>query len=151
MEKLKISLLLQLFCIFTVGVSIALANQTERIGKIKTSQPEADIRRENKVIAARAGSEVFANDILETGKAGNLSIIFRDGAMLTLGPSSEFTVSEYVFNPVEKSTSFISKMKKGAASYISGAIGRINPESVRIETPTAYLGLRGTKILINVD
>lgn len=151
MKKIKILLVLQLVCFFGVGVAIALAVENDHIGKIKTAQPEAKIQRDSNVIPASVGSEVFTNDILKTGEAGNLSIIFRDGAVLTLGPSSEFTVSEYVFNPVEKSTSFISKMKKGAASYISGAIGRINPESVRIETPTAYLGLRGTKILINVD
>lgn len=151
MKKIKVLIVLQILWSCLLGFETALAVNNEPIGKIKTVQPEANIMRAGAALPAISGGEIFVGDVLTTEKDGALGIIFRDGAMLTLGPSSEFIMSEYIFNPIENSTSFISKMKKGSASYISGAIGRINPESVRIETPTAYLGLRGTKILINVD
>lgn len=151
MKEIKLLILLQIICVFVFGFGKALAANNDHIGKVKTVQPEANIVRDDAVLPATLGSEIFVGDLLTTEKDGTLGIVFRDGAVLTLGPSSEFIISEYVFNPIEDATSFIAKMKKGSASYISGAIGRINPESVRIETPTAYLGLRGTKILINVD
>lgn len=151
MKKIEIMILLQILCVCVLGVGTALAGDNDHIGKVKTVQPEANIIRNDAVLPATLGSVIFVSDVLTTEEDGTLGIVFKDGAVLTLGPTSEFIISEYVFNPIEKSTSFISKMKKGSASYISGAIGRINPESVRIETPTAYLGLRGTKILINVD
>lgn len=151
MKKIKLLILLQIVCVFVLGFETVLAGDNDHIGKVKTVQPEANILRDDVPFPATLGREIFVGDVLTTEKDGTFGIIFRDGAILTLGPSSEFIISEYIFNPIESSTSFISKMKKGSASYISGAIGRINPESVRIETPTAYLGLRGTKILINVD
>lgn len=151
MKKIKLLILLQIVCVFVFGIEAVLAGDNAHIGKVKTVQPEANIMRDDAALPATLESEICVGDVLTTGKDGTLGIVFRDGATLTLGPLSEFIISEYIFNPIEDSTSFISKMKKGSVSYISGAIGRINPESVRIETPTAYLGLRGTKILINVD
>lgn len=150
MEYFKRLFLLSLSCFF-LAVSAAGANQDEFIGKIKTMKPEASIIRGDMEITADVGTEIHANDKLKTGRDGVIGIFFTDGAMLTLGPGSEFLITEYEFKPLENKTSFLSKMQKGAASYISGAIGRISPEAVKIETPTAYLGLRGTKILISVD
>ena len=42
------------------------------------------------------------------------------------------------------------KMLKGTFVYISGAIGRLSPDSVRLETPSSIIGTRGTKVLIEV-
>lgn len=127
------------------------AAEKSSIGEVKTFKVEAHILRGDKVIPASEGLKLYSADQLETGPKGAIGVIFRDGTMLTLGPSSEFEVREYVFKPLEKKTSLISYMSKGTASYVSGAIARMNPDSVKIKTPTAYLGLRGTKVLIEVE
>lgn len=80
-----------------------------------------------------------------------VGIIFSDGAVLTLGPSGKLIVEDFLFKPAEQNVSFISRAVKGSVAFMSGAIGRISPGSVQFKTPTATLGLRGTKILINVD
>jgi hypothetical protein len=33
-------------------------------------------------------------------------------------------------------------------AYLSGLIGKLSPESVRIETPTASIGVRGTHFAV---
>jgi hypothetical protein len=42
-------------------------------------------------------------------------------------------------------------MLKGTVAYISGLIGKLSPESVRVETPTASIGIRGTKFVVKVE
>ncbi len=128
-----------------------LAEKSAYIGKVAKVSPDAMILRDGQTLVANKNLEIFANDLFQTGPTGTLGIIFRDGTILTIGPSSEFHIRDYVFVPLEKKTSFLGRMRQGSLSYISGAMGRMNPDSVRIETPTAYLGLRGTKVLVQVD
>lgn len=121
------------------------------IGFVKTYEPTAKILREGKENYVYKGAEIYQGDILVTDSDGAVGIIFDDGSVLTLGPSGKLVVEDFMFEPAEKQVSFISKIVKGTVSYLSGAIGRIRPGSVQFKTPTATLGLRGTKVLIEVD
>ncbi|MEH6473784.1 MAG: FecR domain-containing protein [Halopseudomonas sp.] len=129
----------------------ALAEEPEVIGKVKTVKADAYIVRAGDDIPAQKSQNLHTGDTLKTGETGALGVTLRDGTMLTIGPSSKFQIKEYLFKPLEKKTSLITYMSKGTASYVSGAIAKMNPDSVKIKTPSAYLGLRGTKVLIEVD
>jgi hypothetical protein len=122
-----------------------------RIGLVKTYQPPAHAIRNGIEVKLEVGTEIFEGDILETDSDGMIGIIFSDGAVLTLGPSGKLVVEKFLFKPDEKNVSFLSRVMKGTVAFVSGAIGRITPGAVKFITPTATLGLRGTKILINVD
>lgn len=123
----------------------------ERIGLVKTYQPVASAIRQGVESKLEIGSEIFEGDTIVTDSEGALGIIFSDGAVLTLGPSGKLVVEGFLFKPAEKNVSFISRVFKGSVAFVSGAIGRISPGSVQFITPTATLGLRGTKILIEVE
>lgn len=138
-----------LFSLLIFSTSVT-ATEIERVAKVKTSSGSVQIVRGDEIVSAYPGVIIFEKDKLKTGENSGLGLIFEDGTMLTLGPDSEFHVTEYVFKPLEKDISFLSYVKKGTVSYVSGAIGRIDPDAVKIKTPSAYLGLRGTKVLIKV-
>jgi hypothetical protein len=127
------------------------AMAAERIGLVKTYEPTATVIRDGIESNLKVGSEIFEGDTLATDANGAVGIIFKDGAVLTLGPSGKLTVENFLFKPAEKNVSFISRILKGTVAFASGAIGRISPGSVQFETPTATLGLRGTKILVEVE
>jgi hypothetical protein len=129
--------------------SIAMA--TERIGLVKTYQPSATAVRNGAEVKLAEGSAIFEGDTIVTDSEGAVGIIFSDGAVLTLGPSGKLIVEEFLFKPADKNVSFLSRVVKGSVAFVSGAIGRISPGSVKFITPTATLGLRGTKILIEVE
>ncbi len=123
----------------------------ERIGLVKTYQPVAKAIRGGTEVKLAVGAEIYEGDTLITGPDGAIGIIFSDGAVLTLGPSGKLVVEKFLFVPDEKKVSFLSNVMKGSVAFVSGAIGRISPGAVQFKTPDAILGLRGTKILINVD
>jgi hypothetical protein len=139
-------LLLSLLLVFS-SPSIA----AERIGFVKTYEPVATAIRQGAEIKLEPGSEIFKGDTIVTDSDGAVGIIFTDGAVLTLGPSGKLIVEDFLFKPAEHHVSFISRVVKGTVAFASGAIGRISPSAVQFKTPTATLGLRGTKILIEVD
>jgi hypothetical protein len=39
---------------------------------------------------------------------------------------------------------------RGAATYVSGRIAKLAPDSIRLETPAAIIGVRGTTLAISV-
>lgn len=120
----------------------------ENIGILKTVTGEVVILRGGSVLKAAPGSQLMANDTLITKKDGYAGVIFTDGTSLTIGPMAEYNIRDYLFNPAEKAYSFSMYLKKGAAVYNSGKIGKLSPESVNIETPRASMGIRGTRLII---
>ena len=142
-----------LVCIILVFVGysgLAIAEE-KPIGSIKTLTGKALILRQEEMIAAEIGLEIFQDDVLNTLDDGALGIILRDDTVLSLGPNSELAMAEFSFAPTEGKFSFLAKMVKGTFLYLSGAIGRHAPESVRLETPVGTIGIRGTKVLTKVE
>ena len=60
-------------------------------------------------------------------------------------------MDEYVFEPQKKKMSMLMRIIKGTASYLSGIIGKQSPDTVKIKTPEATIGIRGTRFLVEVD
>ena len=122
-----------------------------RIGLVKTYEPTAYAIRQGIQTNLQIGAEIFQGDTIVTESNGAAGIIFSDGSVVTLGPSGKIIIEDFLLNPAEQKLSFLSRIIKGSVAFVSGAIGRISPEAVQFKTPTATLGLRGTKILIQVE
>jgi hypothetical protein len=60
-------------------------------------------------------------------------------------------INDYVFAPAQSNMSIVIRMIKGTAAYLSGIIAKLSPESVKFETPTATLGVRGTRFCVQVE
>jgi len=60
-------------------------------------------------------------------------------------------IDEFVFAPHQGEFSLVIKMLKGTAAYLSGLISKLSPESARFETPSASIGIRGTKFAVKVE
>lgn len=123
----------------------------DRIGLVKTYDPAATAIRGGSEVKLDIGAEIFKGDTIVTDASGAVGIVFSDGSVITLGPSGKITIENFAFQPEQQKISFLSRILKGSVAFISGAIGRISPESVQFKTPTATLGLRGTKILVSVE
>lgn len=139
--------------LLVVGLIVGLAQATasaETIGKVKTSQANAFVQRGEQRIAAAVGTLIERNDVLETDETGTLGVIFDDDTTIAVGPKSRLTINEFVYNPNQGKFSFVSKLAQGTLSYISGDIAKKSPDSVSIATPSATIGIRGTRLLIRV-
>jgi len=146
-SPLKIIVLCQIFLLSSQAVS---ANE-DRIGLVKTFTPSATLIREGKELNVGMGSQIHEGDTIATSSDGTLGIIFSDGSVLTLGPSAKIIIDDFTFNLTENKFSFLSQILEGTVVFLSGAIGKISPGSIHFKTPDTTLGLRGTKIVIEVD
>ncbi len=94
---------------------------------------------------------VWMGDEISTDSTGSIGIIFIDDTVLSMGPESRFVMSELLFAPAEGKLSFIGRIIQGTIAFLSGQTARLAPDSVRLETPTGMVGVRGTHILIKVE
>lgn len=102
-------------------------------------------------LEAAPGTALFVADRLVAQAQSSAGIVFRDGTLLTVGPDSDTAVRNYVFKPSESTYLFDVYLARGAAIYESGQIGKISPDSVKVSTPTATVGVRGTRFMIRAD
>ena len=78
------------------------------------------------------------------------AITLKDDTRVSLGPSSEVRLDRFVYAPAEGQLGFVLRIVRGVAAYVSGRIAKLSPDSIRLETPTAIVGVRGTTLALRV-
>jgi len=120
-------------------------------GHVKTVTGAAFIVRQNETMAAKPGEAVFATDALRTGGDGTVGVTLMDDTRLSLGPSSEVRLERYVYAPGEGGLGMVLNFVRGVAAYVSGRMAKLAPDAIRLETPAAIVGVRGTTVAVKVD
>ena len=128
----------------------AFAQQSSPAGRIKVVSGSAFIVRSGGTIPAEVGQIVFESDSLRTGDDGRLGITLDDDTRLSLGPSSEIRLNSFSYAPAQGSVGLAMSFLRGIAVYVSGQIAKLAPDSVRLETPSAIVGVRGTSLALHV-
>jgi hypothetical protein len=128
-----------------------LAQQPSPAGHIKTSSGAAYIVRNNATVLARPGAAVFETDSLRTGADGTVGITLKDDTRLSLGPESEVRLERYLYAPGQGGFAMVLRFARGVAAYVSGRMAKLAPDSIRLETPSAIVGVRGTTVAIRVE
>jgi hypothetical protein len=130
----------------------ALAQSAEQpVGRVKVIAGTAVIVRAGQNIAAAVGSDVLVSDELRTGRDGRIGLILRDETRLTLGPDSQMALAQFAYAPEEGRLALVVRLARGVLSYVSGLIAKLAPSAVRLQTPTAVIGVRGTHVLLKVE
>jgi len=137
--------------VLVAAASPALAQQQTVAGRIKLVSGSAFVVRGGTAIPATAGQEVMQADSLRTGNNGRLGITLKDDTRVSLGPDTEVRLEQFVYAPAEGNLALALKFVRGAAAYVSGRIAKIAPDSIRLETPAAIVGVRGTTLAIRVQ
>jgi len=127
------------------------AQEAAPAGHVKVASGSAFIVRQNATVAARPGDPVFATDALRTGADGTVGVTLQDDTRLSIGPSSEVRLERYVYAPGEGGFGMVLNFVRGVAAYVSGRMAKLAPNSIRLETPAAIVGVRGTTVAIRVE
>ena len=136
---------------FTGSLTVFAGEQDLFIGQVKNVSGHAVIERGGEPIEVVAGIRILAEDVIETFEDGSLGIIFKDNASMSMGENSRLAMTEFEFDPAMSRLGFVADMFKGTMTYLTGIIGKINPEMVKFRTPTATIGIRGTHLAIKVE
>jgi hypothetical protein len=128
-----------------------MAQQSSPAGRIKTVSGAAFILRDKIEIAAKPGQVVFEADSLRTGADGSIGVTLKDDTRLALGPASEIRLERFAYAPGSESLGMVLRFVRGVTAYVSGRLAKLAPDSIRLETPSAIVGVRGTTLAIRVQ
>ena len=139
------------FLLLSVSGNTTSAGPSPVIGTLQKVNGAAIVVRQGQTITAKIGLEIWENDILRTGTDGSIGVVFNDDTLLSLGPGSVLVIDEFVFAPNQGKFSIVIRMLKGTAAYLSGLISKFAPEAAHFETPSASIGIRGTRFVVKVE
>ncbi|QLA15073.1 FecR family protein [Desulfolutivibrio sulfoxidireducens] len=91
------------------------------------------------------GGPVLVKDILSTGPEDRGKIVFADDSVLEIGPDSEIRIEDFAYDTSDRDNFRQGlKMAKGLFRYATGKIVADDPDHLKIESPLAAIGIRGT-------
>jgi hypothetical protein len=120
------------------------------IGRIKIVSGSVFVLRGGAPSAAQAGQPIFEADTLRTGADGRVGLTLKDDTRVSLGPGSEVRVERFVYAPADGRLGLVLNVVRGVMAYVSGRIAKLAPDSIRLETPAAVMGVRGTTLALRV-
>jgi hypothetical protein len=119
------------------------------IGSIVDLTGTAVIKRGKETVSK--GTLIETNDRVET-KNGVVNIKFKDNTTVKVTENSALVIDDFVYDPKNAAGGKLSlKAAAGTVRYVSGNIAHNNPNSVKINTPTASIAVRGTDFVMSVD
>lgn len=143
---------MKLIAIGVVVMALALGAKAQAaeaaIGWIKTVSGEAHIVRAETRTAAALGAPVHQKDRLETGADGSVGITFTDNTVLSAGPNSTLVLESYDYDAASFKGGMLTDLLKGTLAVTTGDLPRTSPDAMRVRTPAAILGVRGTRFLV---
>ena len=136
-----------LLAVAAAGPAVA---DDQHIAQVKTVRGDAFIVRGADRLPAKPGDPLYESDVVETGPGGTIGFTFVDNTVFSTGPDSEVALAQFHFDASTFKGDMLADMRKGTLTVVSGDITHANPGAMKIKTPTAILGVRGTTFAVKV-
>ena len=137
-----------LLLILLAGVLVPLPAVAQEAGHVKVAKGTVQIERAGQKVPAAVGAVVQAGDVVTTGGDGSVGITFLDNSLLSAGPNSVLAIDRFAFDSTTHQGSFESRLQKGTLAVVSGKLAKQSPDAMKVRTPAAVLGVRGTEFLV---
>ena len=128
--------------------SPAQAAPAEPIGNVATLTGAATVTRNNTSTPLKLQDDIYLNDVLRTSANSTLGITFIDATTFNLTANASITVDNYVYEDGGKQNAAVFDIARGTVAFVAAAVARTG--DMKISTPTATLGIRGTTGLVEV-
>jgi len=139
------------FTVAAILLGFTASTWAADVGEIKILKGAAHLERGKERLPLRVGMPVQETDKVLTGDDGTVGITFADNSLLSVGPNSVFAIDRYVFDSTTHAGQFDSTLSKGTLAVISGKMVKQSPDAMRVRTPSAIMGVRGTEFIVRVD
>lgn len=126
----------------------AQSSRADSVGTVSSVKAPATVTRGGNTRAVKTGDDVFQNDELTTGVGGSLGVTFDDETTFTLQASTSITVNEFVYSKSGGGNKAAIGVVRGTAAFFASQVAKTG--DMKINTPTATLGIRGTSGVIVV-
>ncbi len=132
----------------TTAPSPNQAAADEPIGNVATLTGSATVTRNNASTPLKPQDDIFLDDVLQTSANSTLGVTFNDATTFNLTANAKITVDNFVYEDGGKQNAASFDIAKGTVAFVAAAVAKTG--DMKISTPTATLGIRGTTGLVEV-
>ena len=124
------------------------ASSPDPIGNVASLTGTVTVTRNKESLQLKLRDDIFLNDVVETAGNSSLGITFDDGTTFRLSANATVTVDNYVYEDGGKQNAAIFNIGRGTVAFVAASVAKTG--DMKIDTPTATLGIRGTTGLVEV-
>ncbi len=125
------------------------ASVAKVIGHVSKLVGSATAIRNGVSIILNNGDDVQKGDVVQSGSNSTLGITFIDGTVFGLSSNAKMVLNEMVYDPNGSSNSSLISLVAGTISFVAGETAKHG--DMKVDTPVATMGIRGTAVLVEID
>ena len=139
--------------VFAVALlsAAAVGAQTVPAGFVKVAEGEVLVMRAGSPLFLKPGDAVYEADRIATTTNQSIGITLRDNSRISAGPNTILVMQTFRFEPEAEEYGLVISILRGTLSFVSGLLTKLAPDTVKIETRTATVAVRGTRLLIRTE
>ena len=130
------------------GASADAQAPEEPIGNVATVVGNATVTRNDAAIPLKVKDEIYLNDLVQTSAKSSLGITFNDATTFNLTANAKITIDTFVYEDGGKNNAALFEVVKGTVAFVAASVAKTG--DMKISTPTATLGIRGTSGVVEV-
>ena len=130
------------------AASPAQAAADEPVGNVATLTGSASVTRNKTVTPLKVQDDIYRNDVLQTAANSTLGVTFNDATTFNLTANARIAVDDFVYEDGGKKNAALFDIARGTVAFAAASVAKTG--NMKISTPTATLGIRGTTGLVEV-
>jgi VCBS repeat-containing protein len=119
------------------------------IGHVTKLTGTATMIRNGVSIILHLGDNVEKGDVVQSGSDSTLGITFIDGTVFGLSSNARMVLNEMIYDPNGSTNSSLLSLVAGTISFVAGQTAKRG--DMKVDTPVATMGIRGTAVLAEID
>jgi len=108
----------------------------------------ATVTRNDAATPLKVKDEIYLNDVVQTSAKSSLGITFNDATTFNLTANAKITIDNFVYEDGGKNNAALFEVAKGTVAFVAASVAKTG--DMKISTPTATLGIRGTSGVVEV-
>ena len=128
--------------------SPAPAAADEPVGNVATLTGSASVTRNKIATPLKVQDDIYRDDVLQTAANSTLGVTFDDATTFNLTANARITVDDFVYQDGGKQNAALFDIARGTVAFAAASVAKTG--NMKISTPTATLGIRGTTGLVEV-
>ncbi|WP_240535223.1 VCBS domain-containing protein [Bradyrhizobium sp. YR681] len=119
------------------------------IGHVTKLSGSATAIRNGVSVILNNGDNVEKGDVVSTGADSTLGITFIDGTVFGLSSNARMVLNEMVYDPNGSNNSSLLSLVAGTITFVAGETAKHG--DMKVDTPVATMGIRGTAVLSQIN
>jgi hypothetical protein len=125
------------------------ASVNKVIGHVTKLTGTATAIRNGVSIVLNQGDNVEKGDVVQSGSNSTLGLTFIDGTVFGLSSNARMVLNEMVYEANASNNSSLLSLVAGTITFVAGETAKHG--DMKIDTPVATMGIRGTAVLVEID